>query len=77
MPNKINTKLHLERHSKMLDYQKKIEPFTPSVRELQRIWNLRTTSATWLTLKRLEGLGLIISRNISDKSQYFAIKAKG
>ena len=71
--NKIDTKKVMERHKSMLEYQKKIYPFTPTLKELQALWKLNTTSAVVSSIHNLEREGLIISRERGRKTFYYAI----
>lgn len=62
-----------ERHQKMLEFQSEIYPFTPTIRELQEIWNLSTSSAAFDVIKKLIEMDCIKSRTKGKHTQYYAI----
>ena len=69
----------LERHKAMLEKQKEIAPFTPTIRELATLWGI-SVSAAANTLRILERMGLVISRNPmagSDIKNYYAVVENG
>ena len=73
--NKINIKRVVERHKRMLEYQDEIYPFTPSVKELMEVWELRTTSAVHLTLCHLVEMGLCVKRGDGNARSVHALEA--
>ena len=63
-----------DRWEKMVAYQRKIHPFTPTFVELMNVFGLKSKSAVFYVLKGMEKRGLVISRRSGDKKhQYFAI----
>lgn len=67
----------LERHKMMLDYQDKIAPFTPTLRDLETLWYLEENghliSSVRSVLLRMEKKGLVITRKKGNKTSYYAI----
>src|SRR6266545_5670075 len=43
----IHYDLYRERHKQMIDYQAQIAPFTPTLEELTKVWNVEKTAAAW------------------------------
>jgi hypothetical protein len=76
MNNKIDAVKMMNRHKTMLEYQDVIYPFTPTFRELERIWGLHTTSAVAHTLANLRDAGLVITRQRGQKVECFAVKGQ-
>jgi hypothetical protein len=76
MTRPFDTELHIKRWKILLDYQKKISPFIPTVRELMDLWGLNTTSATRRTLIFLLEKGLVIHRGEKKSAAYYAIENK-
>lgn len=72
MTRTIDKKLMSLRHASMLEYQSKVHPFTPTMRELKKLWGLNTTSAVHLSLQRLELAGMVVSRQHGKSKSYFA-----
>lgn len=68
---------HIKRHKKMMRYQKKIAPFTPTIDELLIVWKLNTKSHVIYCLNNLIKLGLIITRKHGIKTYYYAVEKKG
>ena len=68
----IDKSLMSSRHASMLEYQSKIQPFTPTIRELKELWGLNTTCAVHLSLQRLESAGVVVSRKHGKTKSYFA-----
>jgi hypothetical protein len=71
---KVQTDKHLNRWKLMVEYQEKIHPFPPTVRELQKLWGLNTTSAAHLTLNHLIKMGLVLIRWRGTYRVFFAKK---
>ena len=63
----------LKKHTLMLEYQKRIYPFTPTVRELCTIFDLPSTSSVIYVLKKLEKDKLVISRKKGNVKSYYAV----
>jgi hypothetical protein len=74
--NHVNENKLAERHSAMLKYQKDIAPFTPTIRELEKLWRLNTTSAAHLTMDHLVSSGRAIFRKCGKTVKYFAVEVK-
>lgn len=72
MRKKTDMELVLERHAKMLDLQEDIYPFTPTLRELQELWNLNTTSAVRRSLEYMVELDIVSFRLRGVKRYYYA-----
>lgn len=68
----IDEKKLMDRYKSMVKYQNEISPFTPTIRELQSLWGLNTTSAVALCLKNLVKKGYVISRLKGNSKNYFA-----
>jgi len=73
MPNKVDQDKLIKRHASMLTYQKRIDPFTPTIRDLQKLWGLRTTSAVHRAIREMEKNKLVISRRHGLSKKYFAV----
>jgi len=72
----IHYDLYRERHKQMIDYQAQIAPFTPTLEELTKVWNVEKTAAAW-SLKHLVEMGLCVYRNIGKhKRSYYAVETK-
>lgn len=56
----------------MLEYQSKIYPFSPTVRELMDLWKLNTTSAVVLALGHMRDNDLLFVREAGAKTHYHA-----
>lgn len=73
----VETKLLLERHRMMLEYQKIIYPFVPHSQELCTLWKLAARSQVTQLLRRMAQLGLAVSRETPTKmirTEYYAIE---
>lgn len=75
MPRKVDKDLVVARHKEMLDLQKKMFPFLPTARDLQKLWNLNTTSSVFLTLKNMEKMRLVVTKERGSYTNYYAIEA--
>ena len=67
--------LYVVRHKQMLEYQKQIAPFTPTIRDLMEIWGLKSTSIVKETLSKMAKRGLVIRRERGAKHAYYAVEA--
>jgi len=74
MSKPLNPDLLLHRYEKMLAYQEKIKPFTPTIKELCEVWGLHTTSSVHIVLRRLEKDGRVVSRLRGPIKHYYAIR---
>lgn len=72
MPLPIDEKLLHKRHQKMLAYQETIKPFTPTVRELKRVWKVSSLHTAGRTLARLVEMGLVLRRK--KYNGYYAVQ---
>jgi hypothetical protein len=68
--------LHLERHQKMLEFQKAIEfkcgaPFPPTIKELNELWTV-DNSGTSNSLRILMAMHLVVKRH----GHYMAIDGR-
>ena len=61
-----------KRHESMVKYQKDIFPFTPTMRELQKLWGLNTTSAVFLCLNRMKERNMVYTRKHGGSVSYYA-----
>lgn len=74
MNKKLTLEQLMERHNQLLDYQTKIFPFTPTIREIQDVWGMNSTAPVRNTLDRLIEMGRIQTRDIGEnKTQYYAV----
>lgn len=62
-----------DRHQKLLDYQTEIYPFTPTIREIQEVWEMSSTASVRYTLDKLVDLEYVKTRVHGDKTQYYAV----
>lgn len=62
-----------DRHQKLLDYQEEIFPFTPTIREIQEVWEMNSTAPVRYTLDKLVELESVLTRTHGSKTQYYAI----
>jgi hypothetical protein len=76
LPGTFDKALCLERHQKMLEYQEQIAPFTPTIRELQELWGLSSTSVTLTTLRYLVGMRHVITRRHGKLDRYYAVRTQ-
>jgi hypothetical protein len=64
----------------MLAYQKKIYPFTPSMRDLLHEWGLSSAGQISGILSTMFDQGMVLRRDISDNEKpryiYYAIEKK-
>jgi hypothetical protein len=65
--------VHIDRHKAMLALQAQIRPFPATLRELQQLWNLRTTSSVRRTLDYLVKHGLCVTREHGRATSYYAV----
>lgn len=63
-----------KRHNEMLKFQKKIHPFTPTIRELEKLWGLNTTSAVALALDKMVELNYVVTRQKGKSTEYYAVE---
>jgi sugar-specific transcriptional regulator TrmB len=61
-------------YNQMVDYQRIIQSFTPTVRELAQLWGLSQTAA-YYTLRQLEGKGMAVTRIHGNTKSYYAVTA--
>jgi ribosomal protein S25 len=61
-----------KRYEAMLEYQREIHPFTPTVRELMEKWGMRHVSVAYYTLRKLEKSGKVVSRKHGKTKSYYA-----
>jgi hypothetical protein len=57
-----------EKHQKMIEYQKEIKPFTPTVRQMAKVWGIKSTGAFY-ALNRMLKIGAVSYNG----RQYYAI----
>lgn len=72
----VDLKTLSDRHSQMVKYQKKIAPFTPTIRELMKLWDMRTTSHVNQALERMLEYGMLKTRAAGSATKYYAIEDK-
>lgn len=70
--SKINPK-YFDRHQKMIDYQVKIFPFTPTLRELEALWGVRSTCTVRYTLVKFVENGLAVVKHSRKSTHYYAV----
>lgn len=73
MPKTVDQAKLSARHAAMLEYQKKIAPFTPTLRELVELWGMRSTDNAARVIERLERDGRAVSRVHGKTKSYYAI----
>jgi Fic family protein len=74
MSNKKLSHQELEiRHTKLLDYQASISPFTATLREMQDVWGMGSTATVRYTLEVLVELGFVVKRTKGKTTQYYAV----
>ncbi len=74
MNKKLTIEELMERHNQLLNYQTKVFPFTPTIREIQEVWGMNSTAPVRHTLDKLIELDRIQTRSIGDnKTQYYAV----
>ena len=76
---KINLVKYKDLHQKILDYQKEISPFTPTMRELQKVLDYSTNSCIEYFLKRMWQMNWMVRRNMATEGKrskyiYYAVK---
>lgn len=74
MSRHISIEVHVDRHGKMLEYQKQIAPFTPTIRDLEELWDVRSTAVVVGTLKHLGDWGMVIVRQHGETKSYYAVR---
>lgn len=72
MPRHIDREKILQRYRTMLEYQSRIYHFSPTIRELMDLWQLKTTSAVHHTLSRMQDDNLLFVRDMGDRTYYHA-----
>lgn len=73
--NTLDEKKLRERHRQMLAYQKKIHPFTPKMRALQKLWGVGSVATVSDTIENMVRFGMVKVRPVSDvKNEYYAIE---
>jgi hypothetical protein len=72
MTSTVNTEKLYNRYRLMLLFQSQIHPFTPTVRELQTLWSVNSTSVASAVLRRLEEHALVYTRRAGNKIYYYA-----
>ncbi len=70
----LMTERYLERHEQMLKFQEEIFPFTPTIRELMKAWNVGSTSVARNTLHELVDRGLVVTRMCGSAMHYYAVE---
>lgn len=64
----------MDRYNKLIDYQKEVYPFIPKVREIQKVWNTKSTGAVVYILNKLVDMGKVRKRSVGNrKNEYYAI----
>lgn len=72
--------LLMQRHRVMLEFQKQIHPFTPTMQELMELWyggdkeNRQLISTTRYILRRMVENGLCVTRKRGKNTYYYAIE---
>lgn len=61
------------KHQAMLDFQKEIAPFTPTVRDLMNVFGLASTSAVAYTLEQMREQKMVITRISGKSRKYYAV----
>jgi len=75
MPPKTNLDLLISRHRKMVDFQEKIKPFTPTIGDLLCVWGVNSKNTVFVILRKMEAMGLVKTRKAGDGKKYYAINA--
>lgn len=76
MPKRKDIDLHVSRYKAMLDFQETIKPFTPTVRDLVRVWSVNSTNTALGILIGLSRAGLCVTRENGSHTSFYAIKIK-
>ena len=63
-----------ELHRAMLQYQKSIAPFTPTVRELCGVFKTPSTSHCLFYLKKMVARGMVITHRAGSSARYYAVE---
>lgn len=71
---KTNGTQYEERHRVMMEYQKEISPFTPTIREIADLWNIKSMGSVIFVLNKMQSMGMVVSRQRGAHRSYYAIK---
>lgn len=63
-------------HALLLTLQRKLAPFTPTLREIAAVWQL-TTCPTRIILIQMKERGMVIVRRAGKKTYYYGVDIDG